>query len=264
MAQKSASYKYFCDDNSLKAHGYFFGAGLSMTQGRTEIAEQFIDVSSTTRYLATFDAKGSIGLQAEVGGFYINKVGPFRIIEMGLGYRQVRGRESTKADRLLGADRSYPELVDAQGKFLSQRIHLRVNPQFVTILGQNNYLHFGPGFFLDNALTQKTIYDQGVLGSSGRSIGFSQSAFINLTAGLAFTLSSGKHIDVYMHSPMLGLGKESALRSEVFSSSYREYIIGIRYFWQSKRADRTCPAFGYNKVKPGSKKRRSPDSKRPW
>ena len=245
VAQDKDNYLFFCPDNDHKAFGYFIGLGgtNSIAKLQTDDALDFI-ISETTSYTGSMEVNSKLGPSLELGAFVIPRRGFFRMIDMGIGYRNVKGVESVQAVRQPGGDLSYPEEIQSEGVFDYSRVALRLNVQTVTLLGKKAYFHQGPGLYIDQTVKLDDSYSVPYLELSTTAPEQLNITSLNYTAGIAFKLSPGSFLDVYAHMPLISTGgKTNGSNELIYSSSFHNYVFGIRYQWLKPTPDRVCPAF---------------------
>ena len=245
QAQEKDNYLFFCPGNVHKPFGYFigFGGANSIAKLRTDEALD-ITISETTSYTGSMKVESKLGPSLEVGTFVIPRKGFFRIIEIGLGYRNFKGVESVQAVRQSGSDLSYPEEINREGVFDYSRVALRFNAQTVTLLGRKAYFHQGPGLYIDQTIKLDNAYSVPHLELNTSAPGQLNITSLNYTAGIAFKVSPGNFLDVYAHMPLFSTGGRTDGPYElIYSSSFHSYVFGIRYQWLKQTPDRVCPAF---------------------
>jgi len=254
------SFKFFCPNHNFKSIGFYAGLGASNSIASTASSQLDLDVTETTGYKVTLTPKGQWGQSLEVGAFFIPHTGLIRLVDFGVGFRNFRGVERIEAVRDPGGDVSFPDDIISQGEFNYTRISLRTNIQTVTLLGKRAFFHQGPGVFFDKTVTLNDDFDIPHLGLTDSAPRQTMIISLNYTAGIGFKLKEGQYLDFYAHAPLVSTGGKIKGGSElIYSSSYRNYVIGIRYQWLKTPPDRICPAFngGSNSRKSHSKKSES-------
>jgi hypothetical protein len=265
FSQEKESYKFFHPNNNHKSMGYFGAVVTSVSRSLTDPVNLMIMASPTTPYNMERSSRGALGLGLEGGAFFVPEHGPFGFVDFGIGYHRVRGFETINAQRAPGSDLSFPDNIDTQGKFVAHHIKAHLNPQFMHVSGRSTFLHGGLGVYFDHILLSKADYDVTLLDLDNSVPETRADAGFNLTGGIAFKVGPAKYLDFYGHLPLYSLGGSEALDYQAFTSTYRNYVIGVRYMWLSAKPDRICPAFsGGSQGARFSKKRSPPAGKRPW
>lgn len=257
-AQNKDNYLFFCPDNDLRSFGYFIGIGGSSSIATLQ-SNEVLDfrISETTTYVGSMDVKSKLGPSLEAGAFFIPRKGLFRMIDIGLGYRNFKGVESVQAIRQPGGDLSYPEEIKREGAFDYSRVSLRMNVQLVTLIGRKAYIHQGPGVLIDQTVALDESFNVPHLELNTSAPEQLNITSLNYTAGMAFMISKGKFLDLYAHIPLVSTGGTTNGPKElIYSSSFHNYFFGIRFQWLKPTPDRVCPAFSS-----GSSNRRSAGKK---
>jgi len=263
-AQQARSYKLFCPDLSVKPRGFTYSINFNQMSATPVQGQYMADAAETTSYLTDINANGKLGLGAELGAFVIPKFGLFRLVDIGIGYRRVSGEEQITGFRAIGGDLSFPDQVEYTGAFKYHRIYNRFNAQVVWMLGDETFLHHGPGLYIEQTIKTKTEHESGLFDFEVDAPHNPFSASFNYTAGITFKSGRGSFLDFYVMRGVYdfhGGGFDTSER--IFNADYQSLQLGVRFMYMKRTADRICTQTNAGN---GGRlpKRRGSSGRHPW
>lgn len=261
--QEKDVHDFFCPRNDYSSFGFYLGLGGSRSLPGSVSSDLDLIVSESTRYTAQLSPEGRWGTGVDGGLFAVPKQGPIRLMDVGLRYRSFKGAERLSAQRGPLSDRSFPEEILSTGEFDYKRLSLELDLKMLVQLHERYLFQHGPGFLADKSFDVDSQYEVPHLELPTAAPDQGTIVSLTYTAGFIYKLSPGKFLDMYAKAPLMSTGGEVEAGSErIFSSTYRNLLIGVRYRWLQAKPDRLCPAFGnYSK---GSKSRSARPKSRPW
>lgn len=191
-----------------------------------------------TLYAGDFGASGGLGFYLEAGRSWFLDYYLLNYIDVGLGYKQLRGEESF-AGRML--NESEMVQVDNLGQFRYQRLTGFVNFSNIWQLSDATFIQNSCGANLDYQLGDGVEY-------TGLTTGMLQAfppaftADIHWKIGFGWRPEGGVLLIPTLETPILTLAKfdDGKSTTQVFSTRYRPIIFTLRVLLFDKRKGQDC------------------------
>ena len=258
-AQRGTGDRMFMVDANHRHSGWFLGLGATYMFPQKDHEASLPAFSATPdsgSYLVNFDPSGRLGFALEGGMFWILEQRFFDYVDLGITYRQLRGREDFIADIIPGSSDTLPLMLAGGGEFQEDVLGLNVNLNKAFPLDDKKYILQGIGADVEYRLINDYTYVGGLDAMTPTTNTDDLQLHLHYKIGFGYKTSASSWLSLTAETPIENLIPFDGLvsRRDDFNSKYRPVTFTLRYMWLRKRPARECPTSGPN---PKMKKKRS-------
>jgi len=263
-AQRGTGDRMFMVDANHRASGWFLGAGATSMFSQKDYSQElpaYILLPDSGSYLMNFDPAGKLGFALEGGMFWILKARFFDYVDLGLTYRQLRGKEDFLAEVVPDSSHVLQPLLAGGGEFQEDVLGLSVNLNKAFPLDDRKYLIQGLGADVEYRLINDYTYFGGVAAMTRMTNPDDLQVHLHYKIGFGYKTSAYSWLSLTAETPIQNFLPFDGLvsRRTDFNSKYRPVVFTLRFMWLRKRPARECPTAGPN---PAMKKKRRGGAKR--
>jgi hypothetical protein len=255
-AQRGTGDRMFMVDATHRSSGWFLGAGATFMFPEKDHKLTLPVFPDSGSYLTSFDPAGRLGFALEGGMFWVLQNRFFDYVDLGITYRQLRGKEDFTAELVPGSSDTLPLFFAGGGEFQEDVLGLSVNLNKAFPLDDKKYIIQGLGADVEYRLINDYSYVGGLDAMKLYTNTEDLQVHLHYKLGFGYKTSATSWLSLTAETPIENLLPFEGLvsRRDNFNSRYRPVVFTLRYMWLRKRPARECPTAGPN---PKMKKKRS-------